>query len=304
MLFNTKTDELELKRVRIFDEEKQKVIPIFDFKKNIDIKSGEGIAGKVVQSGKMYIVNDPLHDENFKNYQNSRVKINQLICIPLKTNNITFGVINIANKKDNSSFNDNDISLLEMLANQAAVCMENAKLFKLSITDGLTNLFVIRHFKVRFEDELSRARRYNEELSLLLFDIDHFKTFNDTYGHQAGDLVLIEVAKTIKKIVREVDIPARYGGEEFCVLLPQTDLEGAFLASERLRKAIENTQIISENNEILKVTVSIGISNHPDNSKDMNELIRCADTALYFAKENGRNNSQIYKKEMGNKSEK
>ena len=127
-----------------------------------------------------------------------------------------------------------------------------------------------------------------------MFDVDHFKKFNDTYGHQQGDIVLIETAKLVKDSVRlKIDIPCRYGGEEFTIIMPETDAAGAKVLAERLRKRIEAYEYPGQE-KALHVTISIGISIFPDDATEKLMLIKKADDALYRAKEAGRNNTQVY----------
>jgi diguanylate cyclase (GGDEF)-like protein len=218
--------------------------------------------------------------------------------------NITFGVINLANRKDGKDFAKRDTDLLQTMAGQAALVLDNTKLFKLAITDGLTDLFMVRHFKIKLNEEIKRARRYDKIFSLVFFDIDHFKKFNDTYGHQVGDEVLKQVAKIFRNTVREdVDIAARYGGEEMIAMLPETDAQGAYVVAERLRKKIEECEFEGYETP-LHVTISIGIAEFPEHDKDAMELIKKADTALYHCKEKGRNQTAIYSESMGVVSEK
>jgi len=161
------------------------------------------------------------------------------------------------------------------------------KLERLSITDGLTGLFNHRHFHEVLIDELSRAKRSGAKLSLLLFDIDHFKKFNDTYGHKVGDRVLQTIGKVIESSKRQHDISARYGGEEFAVILPDTDTEGAQSIAERIRKNVEDTTI-NLSGQILHITISIGVAVW-DHKLDEHLFIELADKALYKSKEGGRN---------------
>ena len=149
-------------------------------------------------------------------------------------------------------------------------------------------------FQDTLSRELARASRYRSSVSLLIFDLDHFKKVNDTYGHPAGDQVLINVAKAVKKTVRPSDIVARYGGEEFVVILPETDIIGVKVFAARLRRSVEGMTTEFENLQI-NVTVSVGGTTfgpeQPDVTKDM--LIQTADRGLYMSKENGRNQVTI-----------
>lgn len=152
-----------------------------------------------------------------------------------------------------------------------------------SVTDSLTGLYNYRYFHQRFREEVERAKRYGQPLSLVLMDVDYFKKFNDKYGHLLGDAILQAVASAMKNKVREVDVLARYGGEEFVLILSQTDKEGARLAAARLQSAIRETWIEDNGNE-LRVTFSMGIATFPDDASDEKGLFMCADMALYQAK--------------------
>ena len=265
-------------------------------KSYIKLKKGDGVAGTVAETGQPFIINRGENDELFKKYAEfiKRGQIDSLLCVPLKIEDRVIGVINIVNKKDNLKFNANDTKLMMVLGSQAAVTINKAKVYEESITDGMTKLYIHRYFQARLDAELSRAGRYGTKLSLLLFDVDHFKKFNDTYGHQQGDIVLIEAAKIVKDSVRDnIDIPCRYGGEEFTIIMPETDAAGARVLAERLRKRVESYEFPGQA-EPLHVTISIGVSIFPDDAADKLMLIKKADDALYRAKEAGRNNTQIY----------
>ncbi|HNV71924.1 MAG TPA: sensor domain-containing diguanylate cyclase, partial [Candidatus Ozemobacteraceae bacterium] len=237
----------------------------------------------------------------FKSYDSTahyEETIRTMICVPLKVRDRATGVINVVNKSGTDQFTADDQHLLEALAQQAAMAVEHARLYELAITDGLTKLFIHRYFQARLEEEILRARRYHTTCSLLLFDIDHFKKFNDTYGHQQGDIVLMEVAKLIKQTVRDtIDIPARYGGEEFAIILPETDTAGAQLVAERMRKVVEMYDFPGQGKP-LKVTISLGIATFPDHASTRPTLIKKSDIALYACKKRGRNCSIVYNESL------
>lgn len=162
------------------------------------------------------------------------------------------------------------------------------EIYRLTTVDGLTQVFNRRYFEETLERELSRCNRYGRALSLVMLDIDFFKTINDTHGHLAGDHVLKHVASSLKTRVRREDIVARYGGEEFGLLLPEVDLKGAVALAEKARKVIEKTKFEFDKQEI-SVTVSAGVAALSAELADGTDLIRLADTRLYEAKESGRN---------------
>ncbi len=179
-----------------------------------------------------------------------------------------------------------------ILAGQFLVGMKRALLYKqmqeLSITDSLTQVFSRRHFLDRFNEEFLRSKKFSHNFSFLMLDLDHFKIFNDKYGHLVGDAILREVSRVAKEVIRQIDFVGRYGGEEFSIVLAETDKEHAHSAAERLRQAIE-TRVIKAFDEELKVTVSIGISTFPRDGVSIEALIEAADKALYLAKQRGRN---------------
>lgn len=179
-----------------------------------------------------------------------------------------------------------------VMVNQLELFLKRSRLYAeiqmLSITDGLTGCFVRRYFMERVNQEVLRCSHNNLSLALLLIDVDNFKSFNDTYGHITGDVVLKEVVKILQSSLRQIDMCARYGGEEFCIMLPATNREGAFLAAERLRANVQEAQIKAFN-EALKCTISVGLAVFPDDGRQVGELLDKADKALYRAKAGGRN---------------
>lgn len=191
---------------------------------------------------------------------------------------------------------------LSTLLGNASVAITRAQLYQkmetLATTDGLTGLNNHRTFQELLAKEVERARRYGRPLSLLLMDIDHFKKFNDTYGHPVGDLVLKEISKCIRQSIRTNDIAARYGGEEFTVIIPESGPEGAMVIAERIRRTVEQHVIMSLDNQ-LHVTISLGCSSMPLVATAQQPLIDAADKALYFSKEHGRNRATLFSPDMG-----
>lgn len=179
-----------------------------------------------------------------------------------------------------------------ILANQFALALNRVRLYqdieRLAITDSLTGCYTRRYVMERFEEERGRAQINKTQMAFLMIDLDHFKKFNDQYGHLTGDQILREIASIIKSQIREIDLIGRYGGEEFCVLLPDTDYGGAQYVAERIRSAVENADIKAYDTQV-KATVSVGISVYPRDGRNIVELIDKADWALYRAKKDGRN---------------
>lgn len=213
-----------------------------------------------------------------------------LIAAPLVSENKMVGVLRI-DSRNASSYVQDDLRLLGIIADLGAVAIENAHLYsrtqELAIRDSLTGLFVRRYFLERLKGELARAARKKGALSLLLLDIDHFKDYNDEYGHAAGDLVLKFLARQLVSMVREGDMVVRFGGEEIGILLYDTGAEAAVKEAERIRKVIRSKPIVFRRRQN-SISVSIGIAVYPEDAVLEEELIRVADERLYKAKALGR----------------
>ena len=253
----------------------------------ISFALGEGIAGEVAQTGEPVICNDTQKDKRFKTYRFQQMdqRIWNMICIPLKVGEDVLGVVSLDNKGE--GFTQEDLTKVNHLAGQVAIAVQNAELYERSITDGLTQLFIRRYFDDHLEQEIKRTLRTKSSVALLLFDIDHFKRFNDTYGHQVGDWVIQKVAAVAKGCIRDgLDMAARYGGEEFVLLLHETSLEQGILVGERIRENIRNANLW---NSQYQYTVSIGaFSAIPDSSISLEQMIEKSDQAMYRAKKAGR----------------
>ncbi len=179
-----------------------------------------------------------------------------------------------------------------ILAHQFALAFRRVKLYqeveRIAITDSLTEVYTRRYALGRLQEEIRRSTMRSAPLSFLMIDVDFFKDFNDKYGHLTGDQILREVGRFIRENIREIDVAGRYGGEEFCVILPDTDREGARFVAERIRQATEKASIKAYDTEV-KITLSAGISTCPGDGLQMEALIDKADWALYRAKKEGRN---------------
>ena len=196
------------------------------------------------------------------------------------------------------------LRMLEVMALQAGQAVLRAQLFeqmeRMATTDGLTGLLNHRTFQQRADDILAQSRRYGRKASLILTDIDHFKSVNDTHGHPMGDQVLKGVAKVVREQARDTDVVARYGGEEFAIVMPETDTRGALIIAERIREAVM-AQVFQTESGPLKVTLSLGIATTPDHAADKQGLVDLADQCLYFAKRHGRNQAvTVDKLQAGN----
>ena len=220
------------------------------------------------------------------------IKVIPLKAQPLRAEDpAVLGTLVLGSRRPDA-FPPDRVRQLEVLALQAAESIQRARLFddteRMAITDGLTGLLNHRTFQGRLDEHLLAALRYGRKLSLILCDIDHFKSVNDTYGHPVGDQVLRGVARVLAKEARTTDLVARYGGEEFAVVMPETDTAGALVIAERIRERI--AQLVTETGQgPLKITMSLGVATSPEDGQKKADLVERADGCLYHAKRHGRN---------------
>lgn len=233
--------------------------------------------------------------------QKSIQHIESHITFPLISAGKNIGCISITSIKK-EYFNISDVKVLYLISYQLASALQSNQLIneikQLAIRDPLTGLYNRRHFEELFDHEFFKAKRYSLPLSLIMIDIDMFKTINDTFGHMVGDEILKEVAKIIEKTTRKVDIPARYGGEEFIIGLPNTFLDEATLIAERLRITIQG-HIFPFNELKLNLTISGGVATLSQNTNSKEDMINLADEALLISKSSGRNRICMYVPEEG-----
>jgi diguanylate cyclase (GGDEF)-like protein len=223
------------------------------------------------------------------------LKLNSVVAVPLKGQQGLSGLLYIDSKTQSLTTLEKELAILSNIANVASMAVDNARLYRQATQDGLTGLYVRSFFMVRMEEEAMRSGRFGRVFSLLVMDIDHFKKFNDSYGHQTGDEVIKIVSQVIKRAIRlGVDIPGRYGGEEMVCMLPETNLEGAMVVAERIRTNIENSPLSGPNGDPLKVTISIGVATFPAMGETGTQLFEKADQALYTSKQTGRNRTTAY----------
>ncbi len=246
-------------------------------------KPGEGIAGRVFLNAKPIVVNNIKEDGVFVDSHTSYVR--SIVCIPMVVFNEVIGVINVTNKRHGKEFTDDDVEMLKAVADQAAVAINKAQLWDMAVTDSLTGLYVRRYFMVKLQEELLRAERYTNILSIVMADLDGFKNINDSYGHDAGDRVLRAIGQFLQQNIRDVDVVARYGGDEFVIMIPEAAQDAAYILSERLRKQFSELKF--EN--LPPITVSLGIATYPLDGTGLEDLIKKADSAMYAAKRAGRN---------------
>ena len=218
----------------------------------------------------------------------------KIIIEPLIYNDIPIGVLVLASMKN---YSEESVNRIGMFSQNLSLALHNAiiheQMQRLAAIDPLTGLLNRRYGMIRLREEYSKAVRSEGSLGIVMFDIDFFKKVNDTYGHLAGDRVLVHISKLVKPILREGDVLMRYGGEEFCAILPGASSEDSLKMAERIRFAVQESKVIYSEFEI-RVTLSLGISSYPENDiKHEQELLAASDEALYISKDSGRNKSTV-----------
>ncbi len=243
--------------------------------------------------------NEKVHDnEQVINESYQPTATSHLICVDLIDEQELFGVIHFLGAKN--VVHDTAVRKLVMqLSEQISLGLANLrvkdKLRHQAIRDPLTNLYNRRFMLESLEQALNRAERHQLTLALLMIDLDHFKSFNDTFGHKVGDIVLTEVAKLFNENLRLEDIACRFGGEEFCIICPDTGLKDAYTLAEKLRITISGLTLSEEGQDYGKVTISTGIAIYPNHANNAQQMITQADKALYEAKNRGRNTTAVAK---------
>lgn len=207
------------------------------------------------------------------------------VFLPIVRGEIQLALIEI---RASAPFTADKLRFMDSVCNPIAIAFENARLYTIAITDELTGLYTVRHFRSCLDRQKDLYDQHGEKFALLLIDIDNFKSINDTYGHPVGDMVLKRVSRSIAEAVRDSDHAFRYGGEEFAVLLPKTSKSGAEHVAERIRQFVAANATSIENLQI-NSTVSIGVALFPANAATLRELVVEADNSLYAAKKNGKN---------------
>jgi diguanylate cyclase (GGDEF)-like protein len=248
------------------------------------------LAAYVYQTKIPVLIKNSKEDSRFKNdifSENER----SLIALPISSFNIPIGIVKVISQKE-ERFSQRDLNISELIATTASISIENLSLFakinELAMKDALTSLFTHRVFQDKLDMEILTSARTKIPFSLIIADIDHFKKYNDTYGHQAGDEVLKKTAMLFSSMAREIDTVARYGGEEFAFILPGYNLTESYKFAENIRQNLSRLTF-NFNGITTTVTASFGISEFPKDALIKSQLIRLADERLYKAKKSGRN---------------
>ena len=254
---------------------------------NIRIPLGTGMPGWVALHGEPLIVTQ----EGDAARLSSSDQQASAICLPLRARERTLGVLQVTHISP-QTFTDDAITFLYIVCDYAAIAIENARaverIQELTITDDCTHLFNARHLAAVLPAEIERARRFDQPLSLIFLDLDHFKQVNDVHGHSAGSRVLSEAAEVITRTMRSVDLAFRYGGDEFVVVLPQTSGASAVSAANRLLVALRARRFLSPEGLSLRLSGSLGIASYPRDGDTPTALLDAADRRMYIVKNSAR----------------
>jgi len=223
-------------------------------------------------------------------------KTSNCIIAPLICQDRVVGVLNLADKTESDGFMREDIALIELFSQLVGASIGNIKLFEKTqhqaTTDGLTGLANHKMFYEVIEKELWRSRRYGGHISLIMIDIDNFKKINDSYGHRAGDKIILEISRRIKACIRQIDTAARYGGDEFAVILPNTALADAIVVAERMVNVVASAPMAWKKEQI-QLSISVGVGQY-DAQCTPEDIISRSDQALYKAKQAGKNTFRVF----------
>ena len=264
-----------------------------------DVHEHPGTLGNVIQARQTLYLRNSFYSETRPSQPTTaglRRPCQSYVGIPLTLRERIIGVMAVQNYQPNA-YTEDDIHILETIATQAAIAIENARLYaevqRLAIIDELTGVYNYRGLLALGGREIDRARRFSRILSILFLDIDNFKNFNNKYSHATGNLVLKAMAQRCLTSMRSVDLVSRFGGDEFVILLPETSLETARKAAERLQMEIASTRVPTEHGE-LSVTISIGVAQLTDDVPDLGTLLDRANQAEHRAKEKGDGNLVVF----------
>ncbi len=262
----------------------------------IRFRGGEGACGRAAQTqSAVYIADVEADTTTFVARPGSECEAGSLLCVPMIHQQEVLGVLNFQ-RPQKDGFPAEEIEVLTAIADQAALAVKNARLHEetvaLATTDPLTGIPNRRHLFAQLDMEIARANRFGNQVSVIMFDLDHFKSFNDEAGHPAGDALLRQIAALMKSMIRKVDTIGRYGGEEFLLILPQVTKVEAVDVAEKLRRAVATASFDLPRNS--GITISGGIANLPVDATAWERLVDCADAALYASKRAGRNQVTCY----------
>ncbi len=282
-LWNYARQEAHLQNAGVYPQQERAAFPAY--------LPVDGVLGKVLDHRKPLVLT---HDLRVRLHEIAEHFEGSVLIIPLAVHEYPWGLLVLERNAQREPFVRADYEAIQVVIDHLAMLLENIRLYRetadLAVRDGLTGLLNHRRLQERLQEELSRSLRYHHPVTLLMIDVDYFKRYNDTYGHQQGDELLRLLAEILRQNIRQSDIVGRYGGEEFMVILPETDKESAVVLAQRLCEVVAHTPFPGyPAGSPVRCTVSIGVASYPDDALTASDLVAAADTALYRAKRFGKN---------------
>lgn len=294
LLLNEESRQFEVKAARGFRRG--------DAIREVSFKVGEGVTGHAAKIREPIYIPDTNSDQEYMNYKGVQGENGSFLSVPILAKDQVLGLINFS-RRDLDAFSQQEIRMLTIVAGQVAIALENARLYaktkELSLIDELTQVYNRRHFQKILDNEIKRAERFQRPLSLIMIDVDHFKKFNDSFGHLEGDKLLVELAAIMRSNLRDIDTVARYGGEEFAIILPNTSLDDGEKVAWKLNQLAAKINTDAKKAEGSLVTISLGVSTFPTDALCEEDLVNHADVALYRAKARGRNRVVTFPDQSG-----
>lgn len=282
-LWSYARQEAHLQNVGVYPQQERAAFPAY--------LQVEGVLGKTIDHKKPLALADSLRARLNEVAEHFR---GHLLIIPLAVHEYPWGLLILERSVQREPYVRADYETIQVLVDHLAILLENMRLYRqtmeMAVRDGLTGLLNHRRLHERMKEEISRSARYHHPMTLLMIDVDYFKRYNDTYGHQQGDELLRILAEILRQNVRQSDIVGRYGGEEFAVVLPETDKQSATILAQRLCEVVANTPFPGyPGGASVRCTISIGVASYPDDGLAVSDLVAAADAALYRAKRYGKN---------------
>ncbi|HUZ05627.1 MAG TPA: sensor domain-containing diguanylate cyclase [Acidobacteriaceae bacterium] len=280
----------------MLDEEAQELYYAAGAEETLEHKRipvGQGIPGWVAQHGEPLIINNAQEDPRFQQSDAAADRpAETVVCLPLRARARTQGVIQLVNCHIDA-MKSQEIFFLHALCDYAAIAIQNAhameQIQKLTITDDCTGLYNARHLYEMLDEALEHCGKKRQPVSMIFFDLDHFKSVNDTHGHLMGSKLLAEVGAMIRNNIGPLCSAFRYGGDEFVVLLPNMGKESSISTAKLLLQTMQETKFLQENGLNVTLGASFGVASAPEDGREMHEIIRAADTAMYAVKASTRN---------------
>jgi diguanylate cyclase (GGDEF)-like protein len=294
LIYDPGRECLDYYAVYIYRDQRHQTEDYAERLKGISYRRGEGLIGRCLEDREVVVCQDTGREPLYLGKADGLLPVacRSVVYLPITVENELVALLEVANGPHSRALDETDLTIITNLTSAA---MENAKLFLWAISDPLTRLFNIHYFRRTLASEVKRAERFSGRFTVVMIDIDDFKSVNDTYGHAQGDAVLVSLSNIFLDHLRtDVDIACRYGGDEFLLLLPNTPASGALVVMHRILGLVEQMHTETPDGKIFHCHVSIGLACYPEHGTDSVLVLKHADDALYAAKRTGKNRIMVY----------